>query len=196
MAQDGRRHGSLVFPLLFITIGGLFLYANWRPSFDPWPVLRTYWPLILIFVGLGRIWDYSRRRQNPDAAPGFSVGSTIGVVAFIVVLLALLWHGRTFTRHHGSVFAMQHLSRTVDTQGAKSVRASIDMGAGELTLSGGSTHFLDADFDYRSSSSAPQVDYHVSGTSGQLEISQSDSDSHFSTASDNRWVFHFASDVP
>ncbi len=197
MAQDGRpRRNSVVFPLLLITIGGLFLYANWRPSFDPWPVLWTYWPLILIFVGLGKMWDSMRRRQNPGAPERFPAGPTIGVMAFILVLLLLLWHGRAFSRRHGTVFAMQHQSRTVDSQGAKSVAASIDMGAGELTLSGGASHLLDADFDYRASSGSPQVDYRVSGTTGRLEISQTDSDAHFSTTSDNHWSLHFASDVP
>src|SRR5216684_1429902 len=197
MAQDGRpRRNSVDFPLLLITIGGLFLYANWRPSFDPWPVLWTYWPLILIFVGLGKMWDSMRRRQNPGAPERFPAGPTIGVMAFILVLLLLLWHGRAFSRRHGTVFAMQHQSRTVDSQGAKSVAASIDMGAGELTLSGGASHLLDADFDYRASSGSPQVDYRVSGTTGRLEISQTDSDAHFSTTSDNHWSLHFASDVP
>jgi len=99
MDQDGApRDGSLVFPILLITIGALFLYANWRPSFDPWPVLTTYWPLILIFLGLGKIWDISRRRQHPDAAPGSSVGATIGVLVFVLLLVVLLWNGRGFSR--------------------------------------------------------------------------------------------------
>ena len=42
----------LVFPIVLIVVGALFLYANYRPNFDAWYVLRTYWPLILIFVGL------------------------------------------------------------------------------------------------------------------------------------------------
>ena len=67
MAQDGiPRRASLVFPVLLIALGAIFLYANWHPYFDPWPILWTYWPLILIFIGLGTIWDHWRRRQNPD----------------------------------------------------------------------------------------------------------------------------------
>ena len=197
MAQDGNsRRGSLVFPLLLIVIGGLILYGNWRPSFDPWPILWTYWPLILIFVGLGKIWDSVRRRQNPDAATGFSAGSTIGVLAFVFVLFVLLWHGHGYSRGHGSVYAMQHQTRTVDSQGAKFIRASIDMGAGDLTLTGGSGHFLEADFDYRANAGAPRVDYNVSGTTGQLEVSQEDSDTHIRMTSDNHWNLHFAGNVP
>src|SRR5258708_35798091 len=71
MARNERP--PLVFPILLITVGAIFLYANYRPGFDPWPVLRTYWPLILILVGLGKIWDSTQRRRqqgsNPNAAP-------------------------------------------------------------------------------------------------------------------------------
>ena len=63
MAQDGNpRRISLVGPLILITIGALFLLHNWRPDFEPWPILATYWPLILIFIGLGKVWDNSRVR--------------------------------------------------------------------------------------------------------------------------------------
>ena len=114
MAQDrASRPSSLVFPILLITVGALFLYANWRPSFDPWPVLTTYWPLILIFLGLGKIWDVSRRRQNPDAAPGSSVGVTIGVLAFVLVVVVLLWHGRGFSHGRGYSSSLRHDARTV-----------------------------------------------------------------------------------
>src|SRR5258708_3262888 len=61
-----QRRNSLVLPIVLITVGAMFLYANWRPAFDPWPILRTYWPLILLFVGLGKMWDATRGRQNPD----------------------------------------------------------------------------------------------------------------------------------
>src|SRR5881628_578131 len=68
MPQDGNpRRVSLVLPIILITIGALFLLHNWRPAFDPLPILATYWPLILIFVVLGLVlllWhgrSFSRR---------------------------------------------------------------------------------------------------------------------------------------
>lgn len=198
MAQDNSpRRASPVFPILLIALGAIFLYANWRPSFDPWPILRTYWPLILIFIGVGKMWDSWQRRQNPDAPRGTSMGSTIGALAFVVVLVALLWHGRNFShRFPGSVYAMQHVSRTVDRRDAKTVRVTVDMGAGDLNLSGGSSHLLEADFDYRSSSGTPKVDYSVSGTTGDLRISQDSSDNHINATSDNHWTLHLANDIP
>jgi Domain of unknown function (DUF5668) len=139
MAQNGYpRRSSLVFPILLIAVGAIILYGNWRPSFDPWPVLWRYWPLILIFIGIGKIWDSWQRRQNPDAPPqgGSSFGTTLGAVLFVVVLLALLVNGHRFSRwrNNDTVYAMQHQSRTVDRGDAKNVRATIDMGAGHGNL--------------------------------------------------------------
>src|SRR4029077_18440644 len=96
-----RNHRtSVVFPVILVALGSLFLYHSWHPNFDPWPLLWTYWPLILVFIGLARIWDYSQRRQfDPatGAATGpsrsFSVGATVAVLAFAVVLIIVLWHG-------------------------------------------------------------------------------------------------------
>ncbi|MGB6595697.1 MAG: toast rack family protein [Candidatus Acidiferrum sp.] len=198
MAQDGTpRRASLVFPILLIALGAIFLYSNWHPSFDPWPVLWTYWPLILIFIGLGTIWDHGRRRQDPEAPKGSTTGASLGAIIFIIILVALLAHGRHFRRWRGgSVYAMQHQSRTVDRQTAKSVHVSLEMGAGDLELSGGSSHLLEADFEYRPSSGTPQVDYSVSGTTGDLNITQQDTDKHFGTTSDNHWILHLANDIP
>lgn len=196
MAQDGSpRFGSLVFPILLITIGALFLYANWRPSFDPWPVLATYWPLILIFLGLGKIWDVSRRRQHPDAAPGSSVGATIGVLVFVLLLVVLLWHGHGFSHRHGFSSSVHHDARTLDLAGAKSVRADLSIGAGQLTLRGGSSHLLDADFDYSAREGSPQIEYAVNGGKGELKISQEHEGPHIG-GTRNNWTLHFSNSVP
>jgi hypothetical protein len=196
MAQDGSpRHGSLVFPILMITFGALFLYANWRPSFDPWPVLTTYWPLILIFLGLGKIWDVSRRRQNPDAPSRSSAGATVGILAFVLILFALFWHGRAFSHGRGFSSSLRHDSRTLDLAGAKSVRANLSIGAGQLTLHGGSSHLLDADFDYLAREGSPQVEYAVDAGKGELKISQEGGEPNIG-GTNNTWNLHFSNSVP
>jgi hypothetical protein len=198
MAQNYTpRRSSLVFPILLIAVGAIILYSNWRPSFDPWPILWTYWPLILIFLGAGKIYDSWQRQKNPDAPSGSSLGATVGAVAFVIVLVVLLGSGRRLNRWRGgTVYAMQHQSRTVDRGDVKNVRATVEMGAGDINLSGGSSHLLEADFDYRSSSGTPKVDYSISGTTGDLRISQDDNDNHIRTTSDNHWTLHLANDVP
>src|SRR2546427_6883765 len=135
MAQDGNpRRVSLVLPIILITIGALFLLHNWRPAFDPLPILATYWPLILIFIGLGKIWDNVQRSRNPNAPPGVSIGATIGTIAFVVVLVVLLWHGRSFSRSHGFYSGSKHNTQTVEMRGAKAGHAMLEMSAWQLII--------------------------------------------------------------
>src|SRR6266446_5040969 len=196
MAQDDNpRRVSLVFPIILITVGALFLLHTWRPAFDPLPVLWTYWPLILIFIGVGKIWDNTQRSRNPNAAQGISIGATVGALAFVIVLIALLVHGRSFGRRHGFYSESRHNAQTVDLQGAKTAHARLEMGAGQLTINGGASHMLDADFTYDGSFNAPRVDYSVSGGVGQLNISQESHPPHFGR-SQNDWSLHFSKDVP
>src|ERR1700751_5274614 len=64
MAQNERP--QLIVPITLIVLGALFLYANYQPRFAPWPIIRTYWPLILIFFGLGKMWDATHRAKSND----------------------------------------------------------------------------------------------------------------------------------
>lgn len=63
-------------------------------------------------------------------------------------------------------------SKSVELGDAKSVRAEIHMGAGELKVGGGAAKLLDADFAFNVSRWRPEVDYTVSGGQGRLEIRQ------------------------
>ncbi len=85
--------------------------------------------------------------------------------------------------------------QTVDLQGAKSAYARLEIGAGQLTINGGASHVLDADFRYSYSYEAPRVDYHVDGGVGQLNISQESHSVHFGR-SENDWNLHFSKDIP
>lgn len=197
---DGRfpRRTSLVLPVVLIAVGAMFLYANWRPAFDPWPILRTYWPLILVFVGVGKMWDATRARQNPDGTArsgGVSLGATFGALAFVLVLIILFWHGRAFTHDRRYSGDLQHLARAVDLQGAKSVDVSLETSSGEFNISSGSSHLLDADFNYSDSYETPHVDYNVANGVGHLSISQDNSGTHFG-ASRNQWNLRLSNDVP
>src|SRR5260370_29492302 len=196
MPQDGQpRRVSLVLPIILITVGALFLLHNWRPAFDPGPILWTYWPLILIFVGVGKIWDSSYRSRNPNAAPTVSIGASVGAVAFVAVLVLLFCHGRSFSRRHGFDTGSHHDVQTVDLQGAKSAHARLEIGAGQLTINGGASHVLDADFRYSYSYEAPRVAYHTDGGVGQLNISQESHSVHFGR-SEHDWNLHFSKDIP
>ena len=193
--NNGPRRVSLVFPIVLITIGVLFLLQSWRPAFDPWSVLREYWPLILVFVGIGMIYDNFQKSRNPDARSGISVGSTVGILAFVLVLALLIWHGRSFSRRHNFYSTPQHSSQTVDLQGAKSERARVEISAGELRINGTSPHALEGDFTYSDSFEQPHVDYHVTDGVGQITISQDSHTVHFGNST-NEWSLRFSKDLP
>jgi hypothetical protein len=192
-----RERQGFVFPIILIVVGALFLYANYSPAFDPWRILATYWPLILIFIGLGKIWDHTRRQASPAGTARYSVGTTIGVVAAILVLALLAWHGRGFSRHGKFAVAssMQHSSQSVDRKDAKTVTAFVESGSGLLDVSGGSDRLLEANFSFNASHPVPTVDYTVDGAVGQLRVTQKDESAHF-FGERNEWNLRFKNDVP
>jgi hypothetical protein len=193
--NDGLRSRSLVFPVLLVAVGAIFLYRNWHPAFSPWPVVKTYWPLILVFVGIGKMWDATQRAKQSQR-PGVSIGSTIGVLAFVLVLVVLLWRGYGHGGHaSGYVRPLDHISEIRDLDGATLLNAAIEMPAGELNLSGGTSHAVESDFDYSAAWSRPRVEYHVSSGTADLDISQ-DNHGPALAPEDNTWWLHLNNTVP
>jgi hypothetical protein len=191
-----QERPPLVFPIVLIVVGALFLYANYRPAFDPWFVLKTYWPLILIFVGLAKIFDSARAARSGGSNPGsWSAGASIGLVAFIVVMVVLLFHSHGFSRGRGFRSNIKHESQHVDLQGANSIDASIQSPAGLLTVDGGSSRALEADFNFAESYGAPVVDYHVASGVGQINVTQDHDEPHFGV-SHNDWNLRFNDSLP
>jgi hypothetical protein len=212
MAETGSpRRGSIVGPVILIGLGVLFLMATLLPDFDLWPILARYWPLILIFVGLGQIFDYFMNRDRTDGARrGFS-GTGIALLVLLILFVAAVlhggpgryrgwdwgWHGRHDWSGHGWGGGMHELHDTqaVELQGAKAVSANLEMGAGELTLSGGSSKLLEGDFRYDDSYDKPSVEYHVSGDRGALDVTQQQEHATFGTR-DNDWDLRFGGNAP
>jgi hypothetical protein len=202
--DDPQRKNSLVVPILLITLGALFLFRNWHPGFEVGRLLRDWWPLILIAVGLGKIWDSSRSRgPSGQASGGVALGSTIGVVAAVVVIVLLLGQYQKSHRKFSSrsdesdrgEFA-SHTDEVLELQGAKSVRAELKMGAGGLNIEGGSSHLLNSRFLFNRKWDSPRVNYHVNGDKGELEIVQDQNGSINFDAGNNNWDLTFNNDVP
>ncbi|MGA8145655.1 MAG: toast rack family protein [Candidatus Acidiferrales bacterium] len=189
-----RRRRSPTGGVILIVIGVFFLLVTLRPEFNPWPILAHYWPVILIVIGLGKIWDaVVYQRSSADAASDAlrgrrDSGAWMALVILLVLFSLALWKGRTENY-------MRHETHSVERQGAKAVSASIEIPAGTLKLSAGATKLLDADFLFRKSEGEPRVDYNVSGDHGDLSITGEEKHLHIGTTH-NTWDLRFASDVP
>jgi hypothetical protein len=169
-------------------VGLLFLASNLRPTFDPWPMIERYWPVLLILLGLAKLSDHLLTRNNPQArSSGWFSGAAIAVIVLALLVGVSM-------NESGASNPILHDTQSVDAQGAQSVTANITMPAGQLTMHSGSSHLLDADFTYDESSGKPRVDYSNAGTSGRLNISQSEGGPHFGRNRDD-WDLRFG-DVP
>jgi hypothetical protein len=190
--KPNHRHGSMAGAILLIAVGVVFLYATLHPAFNLWPFLERYWPLILIFLGLAKLWDYFWVRSHPDSARGGEI-SGIALALLLVALIAGLAYSHS--RHH-RLRSFGHRTQTaVDLQGAKSVHAKIEMPAGRLDVAGGASQFFRGDFDYAGFEDPPRVEYSVNGGVGQLEVRQPEAGFHLGPT-DNTWDLRFRDDVP
>lgn len=184
-----KYRGSITGALILIAIGFVFLIANLRPDIDPWGVILRYWPLILIFIGLGKIFDsFMFRSGNSAPGSGHVSGTAIAFIALLLVFGVALWGG-----HRRNLYV--HDTHSVELLTAKTVSADIQMPAGQLTLNGGNSRLLDTDFNYNEEEGKPSVEYNVSGDHGQLEITQEKVRLHFGSTH-NDWRLHFGGSEP
>lgn len=87
-------------------------------------------------------------------------------------------------------------SRQTDLQGAKSMRAEVRMGLGELRVEGGAAGAMDADFEYSRRDWRPNVDYAVNGGVGVLEVRQPDVRTFGFGGHRNTWSIRLNDGVP
>jgi hypothetical protein len=203
------RHRSFVGPIILIVLGVLILLFNLYPDFNPWPVFFRYWPLILILIGLGKIWDsyYWRHHTGQGVSPWISGTGTAWILLLLFFILAS-WHRGGWRQYddgwnrpwnwHSRAFADEaHDTQAVELQGAKSVDMDLNIPAGQLSLAGGSSHLMDGDFHYDRRRDKPNVEYSVSADRGQLHVGQDRNDWHTHWGNDhNEWDIHVANNVP
>jgi len=88
------------------------------------------------------------------------------VVGLVVIIILLAVSGCAVSGR------LRTESQSVELGGAESALVEIKMGAGFLQIGGGADELLNADFTYNVASWRPEVEYHVSGTQGQLTVQQ------------------------
>src|SRR3990172_8571171 len=125
------RPSAVLGAVLLIAVGGFFLYGNFHPAWDPWPLVARYWPVLLILLGVAKLWDYLWLRGHPDSTP--TRGLSGGIIALIIIVVFV---GIGLGRSRASRRVV-HESQSVERRGTEAVRARIEMNAGEIRLSGG-----------------------------------------------------------
>jgi hypothetical protein len=91
----------------------------------------------------------------------------------------------------------RHHTKAIELDKAEIVRVSLKMGAGELSVSGGSPRLLDAAFDFHQLASEPLVNYHSTGVRGDLTIEQPSNSGGFRhNQGDYKWDLRLNDHVP
>ena len=195
MAQNGSSRSSGP-AISLIVLGIFFLLLNFVHGISVWWTLARYWPVILILLGLGHLWDYLWRRQHPDGArsPISGIAATWIMVAVVFSILLFTSRGQKWGAFNGG--ELHHETQTIDLQGAKSLRAHIEMPAGQLRLRGGSSQLLQATFDFTEQEGHPHVAYNVSDGAGILEITQKDREQVHWGNNRNEWDLQLANNTP
>ncbi|MEW6457186.1 MAG: DUF5668 domain-containing protein [Acidobacteriota bacterium] len=57
-----KRTESLIFGLILLVIGVLFLIHNLGYRFDVWDIIADYWPLILIVIGIKYLYEGLKKK--------------------------------------------------------------------------------------------------------------------------------------
>jgi hypothetical protein len=122
------------------------------------------------------------------------------VLSIVVMAATAILTGACSTQGGGTqqqVGKMQHVSRSVDSKNADSVRAQLKMGAGELNVTGGADQLMEADFSYNVSEWKPEVSYDVSSGVGELLVKQGGANSgSLDGKARNEWDISFNEVVP
>jgi N-terminal domain of toast_rack, DUF2154 len=124
-----------------------------------------------------------------------------GVVLLSIVMMAatVVLAGACSTQGGGTqqVGKMQRESKSVDPKNAQSVSAQLEMGAGEMKLTGGADKLMEGDFSYNVSEWKPRVSYDVSGKKGELVVKQGSANGgNLSGGARNEWDIGMNDEVP
>jgi hypothetical protein len=121
------------------------------------------------------------------------------VLLLVAAVAVALFAGACGTQRGGTqqVGEMQRESHSIQAESAQSVRANLKMGAGELNLTGGADQLMEADFSYNVADWKPNVNYEVSGETGELIVKQGGGGGvNLGGDARNEWDVRFNDEVP
>jgi Putative adhesin/Domain of unknown function (DUF5668) len=87
MARSRQRSSGIFTGLVLITVGALLLLHNYS-NLDLEEILRRWWPLALIFLGLVKLYDRTVAGRSDDPGSARITGGEILLVVGMLVLLS------------------------------------------------------------------------------------------------------------
>jgi N-terminal domain of toast_rack, DUF2154 len=135
------------------------------------------------------------RQVRPDGVLTSKADRVKRLVLLVVAAVAVaVFVGACQSQEVGQ---MQRESRSIQPEDAQSVRAHLMMGAGELKVSGAADALMEADFSYNVADWKPEVNYDVSGDTGEMSVEQgSGEDVRFGGDARNEWDIRLNDEVP
>jgi hypothetical protein len=70
------RSSALISGLILIGLGLVFFLEIWYPRFSAWAFVAKYWPVILIIIGIKKLYSYFAWHEAPPLSAGTSEGQT------------------------------------------------------------------------------------------------------------------------
>jgi hypothetical protein len=121
------------------------------------------------------------------------------VLSIVMMAAIIVPAGACGTQGGGTqqVGKLQHDSKSVDPEDARSAHAQLKMGAGELNLTGGADALMEGEFSYNVSDWKPKASYDVSGKKGELVVKQGRGvEARLDGNVRNEWDIRFNEEVP
>ncbi len=119
------------------------------------------------------------------------------MVLSLVVFVAVVVSAGGCGQQRQQVGELQRDTREVPANDARSVRARLEMGAGELNVSGGAGALMEANFAYNVADWKPRVGYDVGGERGELSVKQGGGGSaRLDGGARNEWDVSLNDEVP
>lgn len=148
--SNGRvRYGSVFSGVILILAGVLLLLHSYYPGFEIWRVFSRWWPLLLIFWGLVKLYERNAARRAGDARSGNVTGGEV-LLVIALLLLAGAVGGVDWIRSHHDIVDLSDIGLLrgnpylfTEEIPAKTVAAashiSISQGRGDVTVVSGDT---------------------------------------------------------
>lgn len=79
------RRRSIFGGLMWLTIGSLLLANNLGANFELWQVFERFWPVLLIALGLAKLFEHMAARQRGEAPARLLSGGEVFLMIMLIV---------------------------------------------------------------------------------------------------------------